>query len=1687
MADYNLGRAHGQIAIDYDGSGVDKADASLQKVTKSLDDTDKSLGRTQKTLDETDRQFQSSGNAAQGFSARLREVRNATEEVDRSERDYKATLLDSRSTLRDIEIAHDRVTVAKRRHSDATHAARDAQAAWSESASAGERAARALGQVIPNLSNSISRLATTQEDAERKSSALARGLSGVAKVVSLLGPEARIAAGGFELASKGVDKFSSSASAGGGHIRNFIKDVAGFERAFGKISGLTLAVPSVGGLASIGGAAGLQGIVEMVEAVRQLSGALLLLPSAIAGVGFAAGTLKIAFHGVGDALKDMMSDDPKKFLEDIKNMGPAAAHSMLQIAQFRDMFKLAGGAIQDSFFKQVANDIAPLIQTWLPAIAAGMSKVSGIFGSAADQFAKLLMQPQMMQAFGAFITNISAGLQAMQPALKPLLDIFTQLTVVGSSFFGQIGGKITQLVTYIAGAVDKAAGSGALQQTIQTAIGAFEHLTNIVFEFGSAFNDIMNMADKFGGGGLLGFLDQIGNQLANWTKSDAGQKALTGFFTTLREATDAFLPILGPLLQGFTAITSAFTQLGIASAPAWVEFFKTFAYEMQNDLGPAIVAMGPAVGTFLGAMTTAFRQLIQTIGPQLPQIFQVLANAMEQLVPQLPQLAALFADLVQSVGPQLPKLFQSVTQALIDLAPLMPTIIGFIRDFVSIVTLLIQGGDKSEQALATLANGIIKVGGAVLDGLEGKLGKDLPQKAEEWGKSLVGGLIKGMLDVTGLTSLGHAAKSLVDGIADWFQHSPAKKGPFSGDGYTMVRGRKMVTDMAAGMAQGQPTIEAAARATAQAASGGLAGGTAGGGGSSAGGGAGAPAAGGAGTEGGSLLPDKIAHADTSVLDKYLSHEFPKNRGLAGLAADLGKLLSGFQNGFNLVMQHVLQPLGQVMGMIPALNQPTWKKMSPQAIAAQQQQEWQRQALENAKKQGPTWQDVFGNTPSVNPSAAAALPGDPALVAALQAKGFSPNLIRLIQGFSQVEGKNPAGNPTLGFTDSQLGGKSDLQSHVDALTKQILDRSSVAGLFPEKGTDLERAQWIAKVVGQAGLSSDWQGNAQPQDYVQRVLKAMPGPNGPTWDQVTGQNPPIPMAGLAVPTGAATPPITLPPGVKIGRDGSLSYPDGTVLPPGLPQRFPAGTTVGPGGAVVPPAGASTTPAGIAENPASAATRVPNAPNVEAGIRGMNLPTLYPTSGQGAYQVPAWANQLAAAFGLTASTYASGGSLHQMGYAFDFNGPQQNMDSFATFISQHLAQQTLQLIHASGNQRWGIASGQDVSGGGYYAGDYGGHFDHVHWATDVPVLINGQIPPGSMVAAGMTPGGTAPGTTQYPDVNNALGLIADNTGKSASLNDKLLSAYLQGNPDLAAQIDAAKTPGASDQQVQSTLNAIGTTISGLKSQDAIGNKNTIDALQSAQTQIAQQQGFQQGQSPAATFSGAVGSAGNAITSIIQTIQSGLDALTATQDLADRAVYGTRNTEDIMKQIDDVQKYITFAANVAASTGQILSTISGLVGAGGSADPSGGAQGAAAALGMAGQIAQLISGVLQGVNAAIDFGQQIWHIAGTYIGRGLSQLLAGVGGTPLMGDVRMELNKNTGQLIAYSADNPENKNYLNVPKGLNATYDYGSGQNPNPTVNVQNNVYGGPGQSAGELLNATAWMVSTSGTTGAMAAANF
>ncbi|MFJ8345020.1 phage tail tape measure protein [Streptomyces sp. NPDC094153] len=105
--------------------------------------------------------------------------------------------------------------------------------------------------------------------------------------------------------------------------------------------------------------------------------------------------------------------------------------------------------------------------------------------------------------------------------------------------------------------------------------------------------------------------------------------------------------------------------------------------------------------------------------------------------------------------------------------------------------------------------------------------KGLPQKIKdklgnlgalliESGKSLMRGFIDGIKAMFGPAV--SEAKHVLSGIRDFFPHSPAKKGPFSGSGWTLYSGRALMDGLSQGIRDGAPaataTMQGAAQATA---------------------------------------------------------------------------------------------------------------------------------------------------------------------------------------------------------------------------------------------------------------------------------------------------------------------------------------------------------------------------------------------------------------------------------------------------------------------------------------------------------------------------------------------------------------------------------------------------------------------------------------------------------------------------------------------------------------------------------------------------------------------------------------------------------------------------------------------------------------------------------------------------------
>jgi hypothetical protein len=203
----------------------------------------------------------------------------------------------------------------------------------------------------------------------------------------------------------------------------------------------------------------------------------------------------------------------------------------------------------------------------------------------------------------------------------------------------------------------------------------------------------------------------------------------------------------------------------------------------------------------------------------------------------------------------------------------------------------------------------------------------------------------------------------------------------------------------------------------------------------------------------------------------------------------------------------------------------------------------------------------------------------------------------------------------------------------------------------------------------------------------------------------------------------------------------------------------------------------------------------------------------------------------------------------------------------------------------------------------------------------------------------------------------------------------------------------------------------------------------------------------------------------------------ITATAELTAQLVRGIASTDDINKVIDNIQTFITTAADIAQLVSSSLSFAGGLAGMGGAV----GGEQAAAGLQAASAIAAIVSAALTVTNAAIDLTQQGYAMLTKYGAIFAGYMLGGPETGPLGGNVRMLLNTQTGDILAYSQENPEMKETKNLPDWLARSYGGNRPGTPGPQTQV--NIYTGPGTDPKNLVSDTMWLVSSGAATTSVA----
>lgn len=291
--------------------------------------------------------------------------------------------------------------------------------------------------------------------------------------------------------------------------------------------------------------------------------------------------------------------------------------------------------------------------------------------------------------------------------------------------------------------------------------------------------------------------------------------AISGVGTSLLALVGS-IPVIGWIVVAVVALGAVFTWLWNTN-----EDFRNAVIGIWDSICSAISgAVDSIVGFFTTTLPTAFTQFVQfvqgipaAVGQFIQELPSMVLYALTFAVVFLFGLGAQLAQLAVQIGSEF---VQNVVNFFtVDLPSAFAQFVLFVSTIpeqvqTALATLLVNialwAVDMAAKA-SEAADGFLR---GVTDGLNAAVDfvKSVPDKiksffsnAGDWlvnsGKALLDGFAKGIRNaVNAVTS---AASDALGAVRKLFPFSPAKKGPFSGHGYTTYSGRALMRDFARGI------------------------------------------------------------------------------------------------------------------------------------------------------------------------------------------------------------------------------------------------------------------------------------------------------------------------------------------------------------------------------------------------------------------------------------------------------------------------------------------------------------------------------------------------------------------------------------------------------------------------------------------------------------------------------------------------------------------------------------------------------------------------------------------------------------------------------------------------------------------------------------------------------------------------
>lgn len=522
------------------------------------------------------------------------------------------------------------------------------------------------------------------------------------------------------------------------------------------------------------------GMKNLTPGLSSLAGAFeQLAPTIGRSMEKAGAVVSILVDGIAQALRNPAIADG------VNKMFDGLVKAAIELAPAFSAAAPAVGALLGAI-GEILPVLAPLVtqivQGLAPAFAdfkQSLAPVVEVLARGLSEALKVILPvvADVVKALAEFMRNnpqLAATILAVVGALAPLAPIIgTVVSVIGT--IASVVGAIIPVIGAVAGVLAGlsapvlavVAGIGLLVAAFVTALASSEPFRNSLAQI---FQGLVTMVQPIVAA-VIPVLVQIGQAFIGMVTTVIG--ALVPMVTTIVEIAAQIVSFLAPivafLIQTFSP---AFEFIGKTVSDIFGFIGKVIADSVSIITGILNVFLSALRGDWEGAwngILDVLKGILDFIVSTITGVFDVVMHIFENLAKML---VDIWTNLWNGIGDFVTGAWNGITKAIGDG-------VGTAVEFVKSMP------EKIKEGL-------------------GNLGSLLTDS----GKALIGGFIDGIKSM--ISGAKDAVGGVMKAIGDFFPHSPAKVGPFSGKGYTTHSGRALIGDFAGAIRAGRDQVAEAA-------------------------------------------------------------------------------------------------------------------------------------------------------------------------------------------------------------------------------------------------------------------------------------------------------------------------------------------------------------------------------------------------------------------------------------------------------------------------------------------------------------------------------------------------------------------------------------------------------------------------------------------------------------------------------------------------------------------------------------------------------------------------------------------------------------------------------------------------------------------------------------------------------------